>query len=66
MASNTIIGSSVTLWVLIRPGIKGCNDKIDRRVRYPLEHGMGGMIAQDFYSLSYPERMATLVLCDMG
>ena len=26
---------------------------------------MGGMIAQDFYSL-YPERMATLVLCDMG
>src|SRR5262244_397255 len=40
MASKTIIGSSVRLWVLSRPGIKeGQQGKIHRRLPHPLEHG---------------------------
>src|SRR5262245_58015555 len=40
MASRTIIGSSVKLWALIRPGIKeGQRGKIHCRVPPPLERG---------------------------
>jgi hypothetical protein len=39
--SKTIIGSSVTLWVLPRPGIKEWQrSKIHRRGPYPLEPGL--------------------------
>jgi hypothetical protein len=38
--SKTIVGSSVTLWVLPRPGIKEWQrSKIHRRGPYPLEPG---------------------------
>src|SRR5262245_38917150 len=41
MASSTIIGSSVRLWALIRPGIKeGQRGKIHCRVPPPLERGL--------------------------
>src|SRR5262245_43934781 len=41
MASRTIIGSSVKLWALIRPGIKeGQRGKIHCRVPPPLERGL--------------------------
>src|SRR5262245_37247513 len=40
MVSKTIIGSSVTLWVLPRPGIKEWQrSKIHRRGPHPLEPG---------------------------
>jgi hypothetical protein len=41
MASKTIIGSSVRLWVLIRSSIKEWpRGKIHRRVPHPLERGL--------------------------
>src|SRR5262249_3130412 len=41
MVSKTIIGSSVTLWVFARPGIKEWQrSKIHRRGPHPLEPGL--------------------------
>src|SRR5262249_52505298 len=41
MVSKTLIGSSVTLWVLPRPGIKEWQrSKIHRRGPHPLEPGL--------------------------
>jgi len=45
--SKTIIGSSVTLWVLPRPGIKEWQrSKIHRRGPHPLEPGSKGNFFQ--------------------
>src|SRR6266498_5087725 len=46
MASRTIIGSSVMLWVLTRLGIRGRQrGKIHCRGPHPLERGVGGKMA---------------------
>jgi type I restriction enzyme M protein len=43
MVSRSIIGSSVRLWVLTRPGIRGRpRGKIHRRGPHPLERGLFG------------------------
>src|SRR5215831_5078568 len=45
MVSKTLIGSSVTLWVLPRPGIKEWQrSKIHRRGPHPLEPGVKGFL----------------------
>ena len=47
MGSKTIIGSSVTLWVLPRPGItEWQRSKIHRRGPHPLEPGMDAKTRQ--------------------